>query len=309
MTVTSDRIISGVKRRITTPSSQVLMTDADILAIADDVTRAYLVPLFVSIRQDFFVTTTETQLVDAQAAYDIPARAVARGLRDLKLIDASGTTRDVALVAIEDSHRYSQTTTIHSFYFKGDQVVLVPEPNDPATGDYLQLWWENPPSALVPISDAALITAISGGTITVSSIPSDMTSGVDVDFVKNVSGSSTIGMDIAVTGAGGTQVTVDADDIPDTLAVGDWIAIAETTPVLQLPNEAHPYLETHVCRRMLFALGDFDGAKMLDDDLRKEEENLKRILEPRIQGEPTVIINRSGLLRGRRFMARRGLLF
>lgn len=309
MAMTADRLLTGVKRRVSIPASQVLMTDSDILQLADDVTKAYIVPIFLSVRQDFFVTSSLTQLVDAQASYDIPYRAVARGLRDLKVVDASGTTRDVALVAIEDEHRFSQTTTIHSFYFKGDKVVLIPAPNSPASGDSVEFWWEQPPANLCKTSDAALITGISGGTITVSSVPSTMTAGVDVDFVKSTSGNATLAYDIDISSVTATTVVVSSSDVPSTLAVGDYISLAETTPYIQLPNEAFTLLESLTGKRVAMSIGDYDAADRLDKDIDKEDKNLKLLCEPRIQGEPTIIINRSGLLRGRRFMARRGLLF
>src|SRR4051812_17251172 len=104
------------------PASQVLFTDADILKAGDKVTTAHLVPILVSLRQDFFVTTSLFTTVADQDAYDVPYRALGRGLRDLKIIDSSGTTRDLALVQIEDAHRFNQTTTVHSFYFKGDKI-------------------------------------------------------------------------------------------------------------------------------------------------------------------------------------------
>jgi hypothetical protein len=40
--------------------------------------------------------------------------------------------------------------------------------------------------------------------------------------------------------------------------------------------------------------------------LREMQENVKKILEPRVQGEPKKVINRSGLLRGSRSRYRWG---
>lgn len=308
MTITADRFLEGLKRRVTVPASQVLMLDADLLAIADDIIRAYLIPLFVSVRQDFFVTSTETQLEDQVSAYDIPYRAIARGLRDLKIVDSSGSVRDVALIPIEEVHRFGSTTLLDGFYFKGDQIVLVTEPSNPATGEAIQFWWEEPPGRLVTVSEAAKVVSISTNVVTVTSIPSTITAGVTVDFLKGTSGNRTLDRDIGVTAATGTQITFALGDVPSSLAANDYISLAETSPVIQLPNEAYSLLESQVARRILIANGDFDGAKMLDEDIRNEDRNLKMILEPRIQGEPQVIINRTGLLRGRRYTARRGLM-
>ena len=304
MTITADRLLEGVKRRISTPTSQVLMTDADILAIADDITKTYMVPLLMSLNQDYFVTSSEVAFVTDQAEYDIPYRAVGRALRDLKIVDSSDTVRDVSLIPIEDAHRFTQSSTPHSFYFKGDQVVIVPTPSETTTS--IQFWWEEPPSNLVKVDAAGLITAIVSPVVTVATLPSTMIAGVDVDFVKGRSGNSTIGMDKDIVSVLGTDITFASADIPSRLAVGDYVTLAQTTPVVQLPNECYPLLESYVGRRVLLAVGDTDGARAMDEDVRVEDKNLKLMLEPRIQGEPTVIINRNGLLRGRGFFARRG---
>lgn len=307
MVMTADRLLSGVKRRISMPASQVLMVDADILAVADDVTKAYLVPILVALRQDYFVTSSLTPMVADQAEYDIPYRAVGRGLRDLKMVDASESVRDLALISIEDAHMFVISTVTHSFYFKGDKVVLVPTPADATSS--LQFWWEQPPANLTTVSSAALITAISDPMVTVSTLPSTMIASTLVDFVKGTSGNTTLGYDASISSVASTTVTFAASTLPTGLAVGDYLSLAQTTPVIQLPNECYPLLESRTCRRILASVGDYDGARGLDDDIKEEEKNLKQLLEPRIQGEPKVILNRNGLLRGRRFASRRGLLF
>ncbi len=307
MAMTADRLIAGVKRRITMPASQVLFGDSDILAIADDVTKAYMVPILIAVRQDFFVTSSLTPTVADQASYAIPYRSVGRGLRDLKLVDASGTTRDMALIPIEDAHRFNSSSTTHSFYFKGDQVVLVPPPTDATS--YVQFWWEQPPANLCTVASAGLVASVSDPMVTLVSIPSTLIAGAVVDFIKGTSGNATIAYDESIDSVASSTITFDADTVPSDLAAGDYVSLAGTSPVIQLPDEAYPLLETRVAQRILFAGGDFDGAKMLDDAVKEEEKNFKMLVEPRIQGEPTVIINRNGLLRGRRFASRRGLLF
>ena len=107
-------------------------------------------------------------------------------------------------------------------------------------------------------------------------------------------------MDVAVTNVAGTQVTFAAAGAPTALAVGDWIAIAGQSPVLQLPDDCYPLFETYVCHKILYAIGDYDGASQLLSDAGEQEKNLKILLEPRIIGEQKKIINRTGLLRGNR---------
>jgi hypothetical protein len=64
-------------------------------------------------------------------------------------------------------------------------------------------------------------------------------------------------------------------------------------------------MRSHASYRVLMAIGDFDAAKLVIEDISVEEKNLKSLLQPRIDGEPTVVINRQSLVRGNKFPQRR----
>lgn len=305
MTITADRLIEGVKRKVTIPASQVRLTTSDMLDMADDIISGDLVPLLISLRQEYFVTDSTTALVSAQEAYDIPYRAIGRTLRDMKLQDSSGAEKDMTLVALEDEHLFITGGDPHSFYFKGDKVVIIPPPG--TTTNVLHMFWEMPPNRLVLTSEAAQVVSKTTTVVTVSSIPSVITTGTVVDFIQNKQGSSTLDFDVTVQNASGTSLTFTSGDIPTTLAVGDWISVAQTSPVIQLPDEMYSLLETKLARDICYSISDFEGYKMMEAKEKKDEMNIKMLLEPRIQGESTKIINRRGLLRGRRGLYRWGV--
>jgi hypothetical protein len=169
------------------------------------------------------------------------------------------------------------------------------------------------PGTLVLTSAAAQVTAISVGAtstvVTVGVIPATFVASATVDFIQGNQGNATLGMDVDITNVAGTQITFDAADVPSKLVVGDWIALAGQSPVLQLPDDCYPLFETRVCERVCYAIGDFDGEARLKAKGDEQETQLKLVLEPRIIGEQTKIINRNGLLRGNRgpFWRGRGL--
>lgn len=308
MAKTADRLLDGVKRRAIVPSSQPLFNDTDLLALADDVTEELMVPLLKAAREEFFVTTSTITVVTGQRVYDIPYRAVGRGLREIKLSDGS-YVRNLPKIALEDEQMYSNAgqTTPMGFYFRGDKLVLIPTPNNASMS--IEVWYELAPSKLVKVDQAAVVTAITATTVTVSVAPDTITTGTVVDFVQARSGNSTLAMDKTVTNVTGTTYTFAVDDIPTTLAVGDYVSVAETSPVIQLPNECYPLLETATTRRAMAALGDFEGASVLQRDEDEEAKRLKSLIEPRVEGEGTIIINRRGLLRGTRSLQRRGFVW
>lgn len=307
MAKTANRLLEGVKRRITLPSNEVLINDTDILALADDVIKIELVPLLMSLRQNYFVVRSDTLTVSGTSDYDVPYRSIGRTLRDLKLRDSGGICRDLALIASEDEHLFPVGVSPHSFYFRGDKIVLVPTPQ--STGLTLDVWWDMPPSELVKLDQVGTVTAFSDPTVTVSLVPSTLATGVTCDFVQAKSGNCILGMDKAITNVAGTTLTFTAGDLPSTLVVGDYVCVAQKAPVIMLPDECYPYLETLTAKRVLMAIGDFEGQAALEKGESQELKMIKIMLEPRVVGESTKIINRRSLLRGVRSRYRRGLIY
>ncbi len=106
-------------------------------------------------------------------------------------------------------------------------------------------------------------------------------------------------MDIIPTAVGATTISFAAADFPDTVVVGDYVALAQQSPVIQLPDECYPLFESAICERVLYAIGDYEGSAKLMTDMVQEDQNIKKMMEPRIEGAQTKIVNRNGLMRGR----------
>jgi hypothetical protein len=168
------------------------------------------------------------------------------------------------------------------------------------------MWYELMPSQLTTTDKAGRITNIGTLDVTLSSLPSTLQVGALADIVAGVSGCSTKAIDLTVTNIAGT--TVHLSSLPSDLKVGDYVTAAGYSPVMQLPDECYPYLETETCYRLLQSISDYEGAKFLQADIEVELKNLKMLLEPRIQGEATKIIPRMGLARGARSRWKWGFL-
>jgi len=125
-------------------------------------------------------------------------------------------------------------------------------------------------------------------------------------LIDGKSGYCTFLYDQTVTNVSGLQVTLSA--APTGAANGDWISLAETTPLIQLPDEAFSYLVQRTAKRALEALGDTEGAAVIEKRLPQARKNLLLLLEPRNEGAGTKIIQRNGLLRsGRQLRYYRGI--
>lgn len=293
----TSKLITNIKRRITMPANQRLMENSDILSICDTVIMEKMVPEIISLRQNYFVLTSDIALTSGVDTYSIPYRAIGRTLRDLKLKYSDGTKKDLTLIDIEDEHYLAVgISTPDSFYFKGDKIVLSPPPS---SGFTLEIWWEMPPSSLVDVTSSAKVLSVTGDDVTVDAVPSNLTISTQVDFISSIPGYSTYAYDRALTNIVGTTLSFATGSLSAlTITAGDYISLIETSPLVQLPRECMPFLETLASRRILQAIGDFEGLKMLGEDNDDDLKQMRRLLEPRIRGEATKIINRKGLLRG-----------
>lgn len=304
---TTDNLIVGVQERVSIPTNQVLLQSASLIRFCDRAIQSYLIPILVSLNQNFFLRRLTLPTINGQHEYRIPDRLVGRTTTDLKLNDGADNIRDIALVTVEDNHRFVDGTPPHSFHFMRDTIRMIPAP----TSDdmLIEFWASVAPNRLILTTDAAQVTAISGGDITVNNVPSSLVIGAEVDFLQGISGYDFKNIDKAITNVNGSIISFATADVPSDLEIGDWIAPARESPVVQLPDECQPYLETLIARRVMLAVGDFETANELGKDEREEKDNLLKLLEPRIRTEPTKIINRTGLLKANRARYRRGIIY
>lgn len=303
MAITADKIIDGVNRRISNPQAQGLLQNSDILAFANDIVQEEIIPIIESVSQNYFVRQAETAIVAGQHLYSIPYRAVARSLRELKIKDAPNGQfiRNLPLIAIEDAYTYYQWVTIVGFYFEGDKIRLVPDvPLNPPINQTLIFWYRLAPSALVELNAVSTVISIAGNIVTVDAVPATMVSGTLIDFVQGQSGNTIYYMDTPITSVTSTTITFsNVAAIPTELLAGDYICLAGQSYVLNfVPNEAYPLVETLTCRRCLQAISDYEGIKVLDVDAERARVNLNKILEPRIDGEPTIVVDYWSIARG-----------
>jgi len=310
--INSDDILRAVKRAVSVPASQPLLTDADILGLADEVISSRIVSLIESFDTDFFLRRDIIAILPNQRLYDIPYRGMARGLRDLVILDTNGNRRSLPLLALEDLPFFINSTYVAGFFFQGDQICLVPNVPEFPTSVTMEMWWRLPPSKLMNVSDAGVVTNISYAQagfdlVTLASIPTYCTTGALIDFVKKQSGSSVLEFDKTIASINGNTLSFVEGTVPSFLSIGDYVCPPGLSPVLNgIPNEAMGLVRSHVTYRVLMAVGDFEAANIINkQDIPAEEKDFKSIMSPRIDGEPVIVVNRRSLVRGNKFSQRR----
>lgn len=304
MAVTTTQFLDAVKRGCSFPTSQPRFSDANLLKFADEELEATILPMITSIRQEFFVKSKNVPTVSNQAAYKIPYRTIGRTLRDIKLLDSSGTiVRALPLVNEEEAHVYTNAVSgdPRACYVQGENLIILPTPQ--SSSFYLQMIYPLAPSKLVPVSEAGYISSfdLTTGVVTISASISGFSSGVLMDIVDGSSGCTVKAEDITNVSVSGTSITFSASDLPSNIAVGDYVTLSNQTPVVGLPQEAHQCLVQATICRILEAQGDMENYGLAQKSLEKKMGACQQLLNPRIEGRTPVVLTRRGLLTQRPF--------
>ena len=306
---TTTELIKSLKRRASMPTSQSTFLPVDFVALMNDEMHSVLLPRIKDTREEYFVTYTDTALVDGQSSYTIPSRAAGNSLRDVVLVDVNGKESPLPRLAPEDvkeTNSNFQGTTLIGHILRDNKIIVIPEPANPAAGDAVRFYFERRPNNLILESAAAQITAINSGTrqVTVTNQPSAWTAALDYDVISNAPPFSSIADDQGISAIGSNILTFDS--LPTGIAVGQWIAPAGESPIPQLPYEAHHVLAQLGAVKALEILGKPSEVKIARESAGEMLRFFISLITPRNDGSQKKIVNRNSLFGGssRRFLGR-----
>lgn len=300
---TTDALLENTRTNCLTPEADALFTDTRLLAMLTFEQMTTLVPQIMEAQEEFFVHVTDVALDASETAYAIPERAVGKKLRQVSLVDTAGNECYLSRINPADVQFYSQTSNggtnswTEVFYFQNNSVMLLPGVSPQYAS--LRLRWYRRPSNLVATDAAAQITVIdtNTNTVTVSTLPSTMVVGETIDFISSVPSFDSLEDDAEITVVSNQDVTFAS--LPDGLAVGDWISLSGTTPIPQLPYEAHPVLAQLGACKALEAMGD-ENVKMAWARYQQMSGSLFKMITPRADSPAQKIVSPNNIYnRGR----------
>lgn len=304
---TSEQLIASVKRRINIPSNQNTFTDADILAFADEEMMLALVPAIMSLHEDHLLFSELVPLVVDQNDYTIPYRSVGNKLYDLQYVDQNGNNLEMSRTTLADKPNYNGAYSYnqaYSYYVMNNRISLLPSVDGLVSGSLNFIYYIRP-SSLVPTDEVGIITEINRdtGVITLSDTPTDFSLDAKYDLYKAKSPHNILSIDLepASLNASGSTITLDPDDIPDDLEVGDHISLAQQCAIPQIPSDLHVFLAQKTAERILESQGDLEGLKLAQSKSAEMESRAGNIIDNRVDESPIKLSNRHGILKsGRR---------
>jgi hypothetical protein len=275
---TTTGLLSKVKLWGAFPSGQPAFSDDNILIMLTDELVKNIVPYIINLRSEYFIVTQDFTITTSSSEFSIPSRALGGILREVKIVNGSGTSEvenDIPQISLEG-------TQYHTFGFnlQGTKLKLLDYEN--YTNYTLRMYYLLRPSALVATSDCAKVTSVGTTTFDVDAIPAAWVSGQTSDIVRAAPPFDLLSQSITATWAG---TTVTPSTMPTGLAVGDYLCKAEETPIPKIPVEAFDMLVQATVIKGLEILNDKPGIENALGKYRDIKDNVTNILTPRVIGE------------------------
>ena len=281
MALDTSHFLNQVKMKATLPDGR--YTNTEILNIANDVLLSQMVPLILSLKEEYYVRPDTQNITQDTASYTIPYRAYGLALREVKRLS---NTSIVDLFRIDPTDVTStQTGTPTSFYLEGHDVVLYPTPQ--STVDTLKLSYFITPSKPVESTAVAAITAIDTATGVITTTPvSTWTTSDTFDLVSRRNGHKSLAIDLTASVVGASSMTFTASDLPSGLAVGDFVCLAQEAPFLQIPDSGFGLMVQMTANELLEDLGDTTALQVGQGKAEQLKAAFVSSLSTRVLGAP-----------------------
>lgn len=293
---TADNLILSIRDIIYAGSSNRDWDDIKLLRLINRQVHEYLLPFILRTRKEEFVTFTDQLLVANTPAYRLPSKASAARVRAMQLVDSNGMPYS-ALVELPlekailvNGNGLTGPLPLglpQGYYFRGNQVVLVPTP-DGQQGLSLRIYYPARPSTLNTKVNFIQISGFPGGASAgffrvgfTGTAPSGYVTAAVCDLVQNVPGFDVLFTGVVNAVSAGTYVEF-AGTLPTGLAVGDWICLTDTAPVVTgAPAEVVlGCLINKVALQALSSKSDDDAFKRTSALLKDSEAEAKALLNP-----------------------------
>lgn len=299
MGFTVDELIAGAKVRAFYPATGGALTDAEIVRLANGELVNTVFPAVLEAKGNWNVYTKTHAIVSGTARYRVPKAAYAGRLKELRYVDASGNVRDVSIIDVSQTPLIAREYSRETFcaYMQRGDLVLAQTPNE-SVGSLLMDYYRRP-GQLALVADCGTITSVAsagGGNVRLScsgGVPSTFGDDTLVDVIQGGGTFDTIAADVDPEDVDLTSdfVDVSEDDVSLTSAeAGDYIALAGYSPIPQVPDIAHPWLEQLVAVKLLESERDLQAMALAQGKADIMRVQMIEQLTPRVENEPPIVV-------------------
>jgi hypothetical protein len=304
-------LVKSAKLRAMIPENQLALSDEDILVLASEKLNSELLPNIMSAREEYYIYVEEFDK-SSDNKYEIPYRAAGSKLRTIFVLDGSSTLIPCTEISVDEvpylTSYYGEQYNRPQFYIQNSQIIFLNDSIVRYSINKIQMHYYLQPSELVLPERCLTVKTIdrNSGRIDVleRQIPQHFQSSEEIDFIAFDGSNKILSMDIPLVSVSSNTpvtsqkfITLDPSNIPTNLKVGDYIALAEESPVPQLPNDLRPVLVQNTICCILEAQGDLDNLEVARQTLGVMNKKMFNLIQDRSEGTPKKVVNRNGTIR------------
>jgi hypothetical protein len=197
----------------------------------------------------------------------------------------------------------SDTNNVNQYFLWFDKTGSTPQPSNFDTIGRTPIY----------VNLVGLVTAAQIATAIQAAIPtpqfSAVLNGTSVIVTTGPGGGSSVGSQPWGNDTFNSSYVTTPSDIPQYLAIGDHVALAEQCCIPQVPSDLHVYLAQKTAERILESQGDAQGLALAQQKSKEMEFRAGTIIDNRVDESPPKLVNRHGILRSgliQRLYRRRG---
>lgn len=305
MMKTTNQFLADTRRQLMLPNTATLgLTDAEVLSAADMEMNSRIMPLILSINEEYGVQTMDIPVVPGQTQYRMPARCAGAKLRDIRFVYGQ-TQLPLPKIEIEQLQNWTINArgTPVGFYLQAGSVNLVPAPGSGVIrvrfyqphGKYVA--WGGTSNTVAGVIGSVVgysTTVAQNDTIefTVPTFTPVLNSQYDIIAQSTpyefLTLSSTC---IDAVSPYKLQAYVANPSLPvmtlsPNVVAGDIVTAAGNVPVIQLPDEAYQLLVYRTCVALLIQMGDMERGSSMETLYGKLEAAYLKMFAPRVDGSP-----------------------
>jgi len=151
----------------------------------------------------------------------------------------------------------------------------------------------------VSSSNSAALSIDTKQGIQFDQVPTNITNGSLVDFLKKKGGHRTYTFDVKLgrNVVSSNIIKFDVGQIPEDFEAEDYICSQFECIIPQIPSDLHSLLAERTVARILEAQGDMQGLQMANAKIGDMESRQATMMQNRAEGSPRKVFNRNSLLR------------
>ncbi len=284
MAWTTTDLLDTIKNRQMLPdASSGSLSPAVLLQFATEELQLKLATIILGAREKYYETYQDTSVTTSVTSVPIVARAIGNVISSVQYINYPYIRPLEPIDPVQANSLYPVAAPTN-FYFENNSIVIYPPP---ASNSWtLRQRYFQRPSRLELTSNCAQITAFNSGTGVATCTPvSTWTTSNIFDFIPQTASQATpYNLDTVLTGISATTMTFTLTAAQAALvSVGDWIALAEYTPIPEIPFEFSVVLAQATACKALEAINDQTGLANAKVALSEYMEFATKLITPRDQ--------------------------